>query len=124
RLEADVEEGKRGAALAVNILEETNEYISTCQVGVTMCSIGLGALGIETVSRALENALDGPVGDTLAVIIALTVGYLVLTSAQVIIGELVPKIYAIDKSDELLRRVARPLRFWHVVLRPLSAIYY
>jgi CBS domain containing-hemolysin-like protein len=124
RVEADAEEGKGGATLASRILDETNEYISTCQVGVTMCSIGLGAIGIETVSNSLENALQGPVGDTLAVIIALFVGYLVLTSAQVIIGELVPKIYSLDKAEPLLRRIARPLRLWHVFLKPLSSAYY
>jgi CBS domain containing-hemolysin-like protein len=124
RVDADQEEGKRGSALAARIHDETNEYNSTFQVCQTMFSKGLGALGIETVSRSLEDGLKGPVGDTLAVVIALTVGYLILTSLQVVVGELVPKIYAIDKAEPLLRLIARPLRFWHVVLRPLGAVYY
>src|SRR4051812_25135891 len=91
KLEAEVEDGVRGARLARDILEDINAYIAVCQVGVTMASIGLGALGIETVIKLLEDNLEGPLGHAAAVAIALFVGYLVITSGQVILGELVPK---------------------------------
>src|SRR3954451_16982668 len=89
RLEADAENGLRGARLARTMLDEINDYISVCQVGVTMASIGIGALGIETFARLLESWLDGPVGHAVAVVISLVIGYLVLTSVQVIVGVLV-----------------------------------
>jgi CBS domain containing-hemolysin-like protein len=45
RLETLVEEGARGARLALTQLEHIGDYISACQVGITMASIGIGALG-------------------------------------------------------------------------------
>jgi CBS domain containing-hemolysin-like protein len=123
RLEADAENGVRGARLAVQMVDEINEYISVCQVGVTMASIGIGALGIDTLATVIEHGLKGPAGHTLAVVISLVVGYLVLTSVQVIVGELVPKIYAIDRAESLLRRIARPLRFSRLILSPFSTVY-
>ena len=123
RLEADAEAGVRNAALARSMLDDINEYISVSQVGVTMASIGIGALGIDTIAKLLERALGRPLGHTLAVVISLVIGYLVLTSLQVIVGELVPKIYAIDRAEPLLRRIARPLRFSRLILSPLSTLY-
>ena len=57
RLEAARDEGRRGAALALRQIDNINEYISTCQVGITMASIGIGALG-ELVPKiyTLEHA--------------------------------------------------------------------
>jgi len=56
RLELAAEEGRRGAKLALRQLDHINEYISTCQVGNTMASIGIGAVG-ET---GLAHLLDHP----------------------------------------------------------------
>jgi CBS domain containing-hemolysin-like protein len=58
RLELAAEEGRRGAKLALRQLDHINEYISTCQVGNTMASIGIGAVG-ET---GLAHLLDHPFG--------------------------------------------------------------
>jgi CBS domain containing-hemolysin-like protein len=123
RVEAEAEAGDRRARAAAALLDEINEYISVCQVGVTMASIGIGALGIETLAKLIQRGLHGPLSHGLAVVISLVIGYLVLTSLQVIVGELVPKIYAIDRAESLLKRIARPLRLSRVVLSPLSTIY-
>jgi CBS domain containing-hemolysin-like protein len=123
RLEAEAERGERGARLAVQLLDDINEYISVCQVGVTMASIGIGALGIDTLATLLQHTLKGPLGHTLSVVISLVIGYLFLTSLQVIVGELVPKIYAIDRAESLLRRIGRPLRFSRLILSPFSTVY-
>ena len=59
RLELAAEQGLRGAKLALRQLEHINEYISTCQVGNTMASIGIGALGepaLATCSSARSGA--------------------------------------------------------------------
>jgi CBS domain containing-hemolysin-like protein len=77
KLEAAKDEGLRGAALALDQLDNINEYISACQVGITLTSIGIGA-----------------------------------------VGELVPKLYAIEHADRLVRLVARPLRVSRLVFAP------
>jgi CBS domain containing-hemolysin-like protein len=123
RLEAEAEDNVRGARRALGMLDDLNEYISVCQVGVTMASIGLGALGTETIFTALKDELRGPISVTAAGIIAGVIAYLIVTSAQVIIGELVPKIYAIAHAESLLRTIGRPLQVARFILSPLSTIY-
>jgi len=53
KLEAAKEEGLRGAALALEQLDNINEYISACQVGITLTSIGIGAVGEPVVAGVL-----------------------------------------------------------------------
>jgi CBS domain containing-hemolysin-like protein len=119
RLELMREEGAKGAALALRQLANVNEYISAVQIGVTMTSIGVGALG----EPALASILKGWLGNTLshgaAVAIAVIVAFAIIASAQLIAGEMVPKFYAIDRAEAVARRVARPLRMFGVVFRPL-----
>src|SRR5438477_10545787 len=69
RLETAAEEGARGARLAVQQLEEIGNYISATQVGVTMTSLGVGALGEPAVAHALEPGLGGPLAHGAAVAI-------------------------------------------------------
>jgi CBS domain containing-hemolysin-like protein len=122
RLEAAKEEGARGAALALQQVDRIGEYISACQVGVTMTSIGIGALGEPTIAHLLEPALGGPLSHGLAVAISVVIAYLLITSAHIVIGEIVPKIYAIDRAETLLRRVARPLSWFRIVFAPFIVV--
>ncbi len=118
RLEVLREEGARGAALALEQLGSINEYISAVQIGVTMTSIGIGALG----EPALANLLKGALGDTLshgvAVAASAVVAFLIIASAQLIAGEMVPKFYAIDRAESVARRVARPLQAFSLLFHP------
>jgi CBS domain containing-hemolysin-like protein len=118
RLELMREEGAKGAGLALEQLGNINEYISAVQIGVTMTSIGIGALG----EPALASLLKGALGDTLshgvAVAVSAVVAFLLIASAQLIAGEMVPKFYAIDRAESVARRVARPLQAFSVLFRP------
>jgi CBS domain containing-hemolysin-like protein len=118
RLEVMRDAGAKGAALALKQLANVNEYISAVQIGVTMTSIGVGALG----EPALASILKGWLGNTLshgaAVAIAVIVAFAIIASAQLIAGEMVPKFYAIDRAEAVARRVATPLRMFSVAFRP------
>ncbi len=118
RLELMRDEGAKGAGLALEQLGNINEYISAVQIGVTMTSIGIGALG----EPALASLLKGALGDTLshgvAVALSAVVAFLIIASAQLIAGEMVPKFYAIDRAESVARRVARPLQAFSVLFRP------
>jgi CBS domain containing-hemolysin-like protein len=122
RLEAAREEGARGAALALRQIDDINEYISTCQVGITMTSIGIGALGEPIVSDLLEGPLGGPLSHGIAVAISAAIAYLLITSAHITLGEIVPKLYTIEHSERLSLRVARPLEFFRFVFSPFSSV--
>ena len=122
RLQALADEGARGARLALSQLDQIGDYISTCQVGITMASIGIGAIGEPAIAHLLEPPLGGPLGHTAAVAIAVVVAYLLITSAQTIAGEIVPKLYAIQHAEGVGRRIARPLRFFRVLFDPLIVV--
>jgi CBS domain containing-hemolysin-like protein len=119
RLEGMAEQGVKGAALALSQLERINEYISAVQIGVTMTSIGIGALGEPALARVLKGALGNALSHGVATVISVAVAFLLIASAQLIAGEMVPKFYAIDRAETVARRVARPLQAFSVLFRPL-----
>jgi CBS domain containing-hemolysin-like protein len=118
KLEAAKDEGLRGASLALDQVDHINEYISACQVGITLTSIGIGAVGEPVVANLLEPVLGGPLAHGAAVAISVILAYLLITSVHITIGELVPKLYAIEHADRLVRLVARPLRVSRLVFAP------
>jgi magnesium and cobalt exporter, CNNM family len=118
RLELAAEQGLRGAKLALRQLENISEYISTCQVGNTMASIGIGALGEPALEELLKRAFGSGVARGVAIAIAVIISYLLITSAQITVGEMVPKLYAIDRAETVARRIARPLQFCRVLFNP------
>ncbi len=119
RLELMREEGIKGARLALIQLANINEYISAVQIGITMTSIGIGALGEPALAALLKGALGGALGHGAAVAITATVAFLFISCAQLVGGEIVPKFYAIDRAEAVARRVARPLQLFSVLFRPL-----
>jgi CBS domain containing-hemolysin-like protein len=118
RLEVMSEEGARGAALALKQIADVNEYISAVQIGVTLTSIGVGALGEPALAAILKPALGEAFSHGVAVAISVTVAFLLISCAQLIAGEMVPKFYAIDRAESVARRVARPLQATSVLFRP------
>ncbi|HEX2017173.1 MAG TPA: hemolysin family protein [Solirubrobacteraceae bacterium] len=122
KLEAARDAGARGAALALVQLEHINEYISACQIGITMTSIGIGALGEPTLAHWFEPGLGAALSHGLAVAISVVVAYLIITSAHIVAGEIVPKLYAIGHAEGVIRRVARPLQVFRVVFHPFIIV--
>jgi CBS domain containing-hemolysin-like protein len=122
RLEVMREAGVKGAALALEQLRNVNEYISAVQIGVTMTSIGIGALGEPALAAILKGALGGALSHGVAVALSATVAFLLIASAQLVAGEMVPKFYAIDRAEAVARRVARPLRAFAVLFGPVIVV--
>jgi CBS domain containing-hemolysin-like protein len=122
RLEEMAESGQRGAALAVRQLDSINDYISACQVGITMASIGIGALGEPVVADLLEDLLGGSVSRGASVAISVVIAYLVITSIHIVFGELVPKLAVLGNAEAISRRVARPLQWSRVAFHPFIVV--
>jgi CBS domain containing-hemolysin-like protein len=118
RLEALAEEGARGAQLALAEIDDIGDYLAACQVGVTMASIGIGALGQPAIAHLLEGPLGGAAGHAAAVVIAVVLAYLIITTTQSVLGEIVPKLYTIQHAEGLARRIAGPLRFFRMLFHP------
>ncbi len=67
RLQAMAEAGRRGARLALTEMDEIGDYIAACQVGITMASIGIGALGEPAIAHVFEPVFGGAIGHSAAV---------------------------------------------------------
>ena len=75
-----------------------------------MTSIGIGALAEPALADLLKNWLPAGWSHGIAAAIVAIFAFTVISSAQLIGGEMVPKFYAIDRAEAVARRVARPLR--------------
>jgi CBS domain containing-hemolysin-like protein len=122
RLELMRDERQKGATLALEQLGNINEYISAVQIGVTLTSIGIGALGEPALASILKGALGNVLGHGVSVAIAVTVAFLIIASAQLVAGEMVPKFYAIHRAEIVARRVARPLRAFTLLFHPFVVV--
>ena len=88
-----------------------------------MTSIGIGALGEPVLADLLEPLFGGPLSHGISAgAISVTVAYLLITSAHIVAGEIVPKLYVIDKAEAVARRLARPLRFFRRLFTPFIVV--
>jgi CBS domain containing-hemolysin-like protein len=117
RLQEWAEEGSRGARLALAHMDEIGDYISACQVGITMASIGIGALGIPVIAHALEP-IFGSHSNAIAVAVSAVIAYVLITFFQSTVGEIVPKLYTIQHAEVLARRIAPAMHTFIIVFRP------
>jgi len=104
RLEALAEDGVRGAAQALDQVERLPEFVAACQVGITLCSIGIGFLGEPSLARLLSEVFGLSGG--IATGIAVTVAFLFVTAMHITFGELVPKLLTIPRAEGVARRLA------------------
>jgi CBS domain containing-hemolysin-like protein len=119
RVEVMRDEGRRGAALVLAQIDKIDEYLSACQLGITMASLGIGFLGEPAIASLIENAFGDSISHGLSLAISITIAYLITTALHITLGEQVPKIYAIVHAEGTALRVARPLHWFRVAFSPL-----
>src|ERR687893_791787 len=83
KLEEMEGEGKRGAKLAGHQLERIDEYLSACQLGITMASLGIGFLGEPAIASLLEGALGDSLPHGVTLGISLATAYIVTTALHI-----------------------------------------
>ncbi len=104
-------QGNRRARDVLRITSDPPKFIAAMQLGVTLTSLGIGALG--------EQALANAFGDLMATLLAVLLAYLILTFLHVVIGELVPKGIALGHSEGTALIVSAPVRGFFILMRPL-----
>ncbi len=119
KIEQLVEEGERGAEEVLGQLDEIDESLSACQVGVTMASIGIGFLGEPSLAKLLEP-LFGGFSHGAAVVLSVAIAFAIVTAVHISIGEQVPKMLAIHRAERTARRVSRPLGWFRVATAPVT----
>jgi len=120
RFETLKDEGSRRGGRVLRQLDEIDRYLSTCQIGITMASIGIGFLGEPAIASLIEPALDGTVSSGVSTAISFAIAFALATSLHITIGEQVPKIVAINRAESAALLLARPLDLSHVLFSPLS----
>jgi CBS domain containing-hemolysin-like protein len=122
RLQGMRDAGLKGAGQALEQVDNVNEYISAVQIGVTMTSILIGALGEPALAAVLKEALGNSISHAVAVAVSAVVAFALIAAAQLVAGEMVPKFYAIDRAEAVARRVARPLGAFSAAFRPIIIV--
>src|SRR3954451_8704987 len=121
KIESLEQDEASGAALAHEQIDRIDEYIAACQVGITLASIGIGAVGEPVIAHYLKKPFGSVLGHGASIVIAGVLAYVVLTSLHITFGELAPKIYTVAHAEGVARRLSRPLRFFERLFKPFSA---
>jgi CBS domain containing-hemolysin-like protein len=117
RMEELAREGDRRAARVIKQLDDLSEYLSACQFGITLASLGIGFLGEPAIAQLVEPLLED-LAHAVAAPVAIAIAYILVTSGHITVGEQVPKIYAIVNAEGIAKRVAAPLDLFNRVMRP------
>lgn len=121
RIDALVEEGNKKAKFAKSILSNLNAYLSACQLGITLTSLGLGWLGEPTIRKIIEPALKMiQMPDSVIQVIAFLIGFSIITAFHITIGEQVPKTYAIRKAEQVTLWSSVPMVIFYKMMFPLN----
>ena len=106
---------------AIKMVTNLTEYLSTTQVGVSICGIILGWVGEGTIEALLTDALSLPswsLNNSVIHVISAIVGVLLLTYFEVVLTEIVPKNISIDIPIKTLMFVTTPLHYFHITFYP------
>lgn len=117
RIDALADEGNVRAKIAKRILDNLNAYLSACQLGITLASLGLGWIGEPFVARLLEPVL-GFLPDVLLHTISFIIAFSLITAFHITLGEQVPKTYAIRHSEGVTLWTAIPLLIFYKSMFP------
>lgn len=119
RIDQLVLEGNKKAVKAQKLVNNLDEYLSACQLGITMTALGLGWIGEPTFQVMLTPLFDYLNLDArLTTILSFIIVFSIVTFSHVVIGELAPKTIAIQKAETMTLYLAGPLILFHNIMYP------
>ena len=119
RIDQMIAEGNKKALGVKQTLENLDGYLSACQLGITITSLGLGWLGEPTIESLLHPLLIHiHVPITLAKPLAFLFSFMIVTYLHVVIGELTPKTIAIRKAEQIALWTAIPIILFNHLMYP------
>lgn len=127
RLETRAAAGSTRAQCALRLINDPTFFISATQLGITIASLALGWIGEPTVATLLEPvaAAIAPAGKAayVAHVLAIVIAFAAITFLHIVLGELMPKMFALERAEGLAMLVARPLEIFAKVFRPFIFIF-
>ncbi len=121
RLSELAEGGSRQAKVALEVTSQLDAYLSACQLGITLASLGLGWLGEPAIAVLLEPVfelipnLSPAIGKTISFILAFTI----ITVLHIVLGELIPKSLAIQKAEKIAVSLSGSLKLFYKIFYPV-----
>lgn len=121
RLKPLIDDGNKAAIIVSKFLEEPSKLLATIQIGITFAGFLASAIGAQTLSNSLAEFLKNlniPVLAASAGVISTLIITAIIGFFTLVLGELVPKRLALEKSEKIALFVARPIRLLSKVAAP------
>ena len=121
RIDQLVAEGNKKAIRAKKVTSDLDEYLSACQLGITITALGLGWLGeptFELILHPLFDVLGLNLTPSISSLLSFVIAFALVTFIHVVVGELAPKTLAIQKAEAVTLNLAGPLILFHNVMYP------
>jgi len=119
RIDQLIEEGNKNAFAVKKVTSNLDEYLSACQLGITVTALGIGWIGEETIQHLLSPLLYViHIPEAAITILSFSLAFSIITFIHVVIGELAPKTFAIHKAEQISLWAATPLILFYKVLYP------
>ncbi|WP_283656273.1 MULTISPECIES: hemolysin family protein [unclassified Paenibacillus] len=119
RIEALVEAGNKKAVYAANMLHNLDAYLSACQLGITLASLGLGWIGEPAIAHLIEPVFTAAgLGPVYVHGTAVVIAFIVITILHIVLGELAPKTIAIRKSETITLYSAMLMTWFYKLMYP------
>ncbi|MFH0346674.1 hemolysin family protein [Bacillus vallismortis] len=112
-------EGKKGAVSAKKVVTHLDEYLSACQLGITVTALGIGWVGESTFEVILHPLfVYFHVSEPVSHVLILVIAFVMATFLHVVVGELAPKTLAIQKAEAITLLTAKPIIWFYRILYP------
>lgn len=118
-----VEEGQAGAETLQSALNNLDDYLAATQLGITVASLGLGWIGEPAIAALIEPVLSPVLPAGTLHLVAIGIGFGVVTFLHVVFGELAPKTIAIARAERLAILIAPPMRFFYYLFLPGLVVF-
>ena len=125
RLEELVQQGNSNAQLALKVVSSFDTYLGATQLGITLASLALGWLGEPAITSLIEPFMLSylPGSSWLLTTISIAIGFTIITFLHIVLGELVPKSLAIQRSEDMALFSVWPLYIFHKVGYPIIVLF-
>ncbi len=114
-----VAEGNKKAIATKHVITNLDEYLSACQLGITVTALGLGWIGEPTFEVVLAPLFDMiGISEAYRHILIIAIAFLIVTYIHVVVGELAPKTVAIQKAEAVALWCSKPIIWFYRILYP------
>ncbi|MDQ3087094.1 MAG: hemolysin family protein [Acidobacteriota bacterium] len=118
RIESLAAEGKVAAKRLLEILDNISAYLSASQLGITLASLGLGALG-EPVVEAILGGWLANLSESVRHIISYGIAFAIITTLHIVLGEQAPKLFGLAMAERVAMGTALPMQIFYKIFKPL-----